>query len=124
MKYLLLIYHTEAQQSKLREQDANAMYQEYGHLIGELSQKGKYLGGYELKPTSSASTVRVRDGKKVITDGPFAETKEQLGGYFLVEAADLDEALAISARIPSARDGSVEVRPVIEQQMKQDAAKG
>jgi hypothetical protein len=93
-------------------------------LIGELIQKGKYLGGYELKPTSSASTVRVRDGKKLITDGPFAETKEQFGGYFLVEAADLDEALAISARIPSARDGSIEVRPVVEQQVKQDAAKG
>jgi hypothetical protein len=66
----------------------------------------------------------VRDGKKLITDGPFAETKEQLGGYFLVEAADLDEALAISARIPSARDGSVEVRPVVVQEVKQDAAKG
>jgi len=124
MKYLLLIYHTEAQAAKLREQDVNAMYQEYGQLIGELSQKGKYLGGHELKPTSSASTVRVRDGKKLIVDGPFAETKEQLGGYFLVEAADLDEALAISAHIPSARDGSIEVRPVVEQQVKQDAAKG
>jgi hypothetical protein len=124
MKYLLLIYHTEAQAAKMREQDRNAVYQEYGQLIGELIQKGKYLGGYELKPTSSASTVRVRDGKKLITDGPFAETKEQFGGYFLVEAADLDEALAISARIPSARDGSIEVRPVVEQQVKQDAAKG
>jgi hypothetical protein len=124
MQYLLLIYHTEAQAAKLREQDMGAMYQEYGKLIGELSKNGKYLGGHELKPTSSASTVRVRDGKKLITDGPFAETKEQLGGYFLVEAADLDEALAISARIPSARDGSVEVRPVVVQEVKQDAAKG
>jgi hypothetical protein len=124
MKYLLLIYHTEAQAAKLGEQNTNAIYQEYRQLIGELTQKGKYLGGYELKPTSSASTVRVRDGKKLITDGPFAETKEQFGGYFLVEAADLDEALAISARIPSARDGSIEVHPVVEQQAKQDAAKG
>jgi hypothetical protein len=113
MQYLLLIYHPEATFEKMTEAEKGAVYQEYRRLVEDLTQKGKYLGGHQLKPTNSASTVRVRDGKKLITDGPFAETKEQLGGYFLLEANDLDEALAISARIPGARDGSIEVRPVV-----------
>jgi hypothetical protein len=81
-----------------------------------LQKAGKFLGGNELQPTSTATTVRVRAGKKSITDGPFAETKEQLGGYFLVEAKDLDEAMEIAARIPSATTGSIEVRPVVPRQ--------
>jgi hypothetical protein len=82
-------------------------------LAGELKQSSKYIGGHQLQPIATATTVRVRNGKKAVTDGPFAETKEQLGGYFLVEAKDLDEALAIAARIPGAEVGSIEVRPVV-----------
>jgi hypothetical protein len=113
MQYLMLIYQSEADRAKRTEADQAAMYQEYGQLSQELSQSGKLLGGNELKPTTTATTVRVRDGKRVVTDGPFAETKEQLGGYFLVDAGDLDEAIAIAARIPAARSSCVEVRPVV-----------
>jgi hypothetical protein len=88
------------------------VYQEYGQLREELSAKGKFVGGNQLATTTMATSVRVREGKRVVTDGPFAETKEQLGGYFLVDATDLDEAIAIAARIPSARNGTIEVRPV------------
>jgi hypothetical protein len=112
MQYLLLIYHSEQGFEKTTESDRAAIYQEYGQLREELSAKGKFLGGNQLAATAMATTVRVRDGKRVVTDGPFAETKEQLGGYFLVNANDLDEAIAIAARIPSARNGTIEVRPV------------
>jgi len=112
MEYLLLIYHSEAEWGKVRPTDESALYQEYGQLRDELAGKGKFLGGSQLMPTTMATTVRVRDGKRVVTDGPFAETKEQLGGYFLVNATDLDEAMAIAARIPSARSGAIEVRPL------------
>jgi hypothetical protein len=113
MQYLMLIYQSEADRARTTESDQAAMYQEYGQLIQELSKGGKFLGGHELKPTTAATTVRVRNGKRVVTDGPFAETKEQLGGYFLIEATDLDEAMAIAARIPAARNSCVEVRPVV-----------
>jgi hypothetical protein len=116
MEYLLLIYHTEKDYVKLTDAQKEPIYAEYRQLMGELSAKGKLRGGHQLTLTNTATTVRVRDGKKVLTDGPFAETKEQLGGYFLVDAADLDDALAIAAKIPGARVGSVEVRPVIVQQ--------
>src|SRR6267378_1971062 len=106
MEYLLLIYHSEAGWGKLTPADEEAIYREYGQLRDE------FPGGSQLMPTTMATTVRVRDGKRVVTDGPFAETKEQLGGYFLVNANDLDEAIAIAARIPSARNGSIEVRPL------------
>jgi hypothetical protein len=112
MQYLMLIYHSEAEFGKTTEADRAAVYQEYGQLREELSAKGKFVGGNQLAATTMATTVRVREGKRVVTDGPFAETKEQLGGYFLIDAADLDEAIAIAARIPSARNGSIEVRPV------------
>jgi hypothetical protein len=112
MQYLLLIYAQENQWETTTEPERQKMYQQYGALIGELKNNGKFLGGHELQPTASATTVRVRNGKKAVTDGPFAETKEQLGGYFLVEANDLDEAMAMAARIPSANSGSIEVRPV------------
>jgi hypothetical protein len=112
MEYLLLIYHSEADWGKLTPTDEAAVYQEYGQLRDDLAGEGKFLGGSQLRSTSTATTVRVRDGKRVVTDGPFAETKEQLGGYFLVKANDLDEAIAIAARIPSARSGTIEVRPL------------
>jgi hypothetical protein len=113
MQYLMLIYHTEAEFGKRLESDQAAIYQEYGQLREDLVAKGKFLGGNQLAATTMATSVRVRDGKRVVTDGPFAETKEQLGGYFLIDAKDLDEAITIAARIPSARNGTIEVRPVV-----------
>ena len=113
MEYLLLICQNEANRTKVTQAEETTVYQEYGQLIQELTAKGKFLGGNQLKPTTTATTVRVRDGKRVVTDGPFAETKEQLGGYFLVNANDLDEAIAIAARIPAARTDCIEVRPVV-----------
>ena len=89
------------------------MSTEYGKLTEDLKKSGQLRAGDALQPTTTATTVRVRDGKRLTTDGPFAETKEQLGGYYLVEAKDLDEAIAIAARIPGARHGSIEVRPVM-----------
>jgi hypothetical protein len=112
MQYLMLIYHSEAEFGKAKPSDLDALYQEYGQLREELLAKGKFVGGNQLLATTMATTVRVRDGKRLVTDGPFAETKEQLGGYFLVDADDLDEAIAIAARIPSARNGTIEVRPI------------
>lgn len=116
MEYLLLICQNEANRTKVTQAEETTLYQEYGQLIQELTAKGKFLGGNQLKPTATATTVRVRDGKRVVTDGPFAETKEQLGGYFLVNANDLDEAIAIAARIPAARTECIEVRPVVPRQ--------
>ncbi|HEY6270256.1 MAG TPA: YciI family protein [Candidatus Acidoferrum sp.] len=112
MQYLMLIYHSEAAFGKSTEADRAAVYQEYGQLREELSAKGKFVGGNQLAATTVATSVRVREGKRIVTDGPFAETKEQLAGYFLVEANDQDEAIAIAARIPSARNGTIEVRPI------------
>jgi hypothetical protein len=112
MQYLMLIYHNEADWAKLTPAQQGAMYQDYGQFTKEITEKGKFIAGSQLKPVATATTVRVRDGKRVTTDGPFAETKEQLGGYYLVDANDLDEAIAIAARIPSARNGSIEVRPL------------
>ena len=114
MKYLMLIYQDEKQFAALTEPERQKLYSEYGQLRQELTTKGQFIGGSQLHPTATASSVRVRDGKELITDGPFAETHEQLGGYFLIEAKDLDEALGIAARIPSAREGTIEVRPIVE----------
>jgi len=114
MQYLLLIYGPESQWAAQSEPEKQKIYQRYRDLIQDMQKTGKHRGGHELQPISSATTVRVRGGKKLVTDGPFAETKEQLGGYFLVEAKDLDEALALAARIPSVETGSIEVRPVVE----------
>ena len=113
MQYLLLIYESEAHWNDIGEAARQKMYKEYMELTQDLQKTGKYKVGQQLQPTSTATTVRERDGKKSITDGPFAETKEQLGGFYFVEAKDLDEALAIAARIPSVRTGSIEVRPVV-----------
>jgi hypothetical protein len=111
MQYLLLIYENEQRYSTLSQEALGAEVGEY-HNFGT-QFKPAILGGNALQPTSTASTVRVRDGKSLITDGPFAETKEQLGGYYLVEATDLDQALALAEKIPGARYGSVEVRPIM-----------
>jgi hypothetical protein len=114
MKYLLLIYDVEKEWEALTEAERQTIYADYRKLRDELSANGKFLGGSQLQPTTAATSIRVREGKQLVTDGPFAETREQLGGYFLVEAKDLDEANAIAARIPSARMGTVEVRPLVE----------
>src|SRR6266851_3984192 len=113
MEYLMLIYAAEGGCTKMTPAEQGALSQEYGQFTQEIVQKGKFVGGNQLKPVSSATTVRVRDGKRVVTDGPFAETKEQLAGYYLVNATDLDEAMALAARIPGARHGSIEVRPIV-----------
>jgi len=112
MKYMLLIYFDE--QAALSETERQECYAESTQLAHEIHSSGQYLAANPLQPTSMATSVRVRNGKRLVTDGPFAETREQLGGYFLIEAKDLDEALGIAARIPLSRKGTVEVRPVID----------
>jgi hypothetical protein len=112
MQYLLLIYSNEAEMAAMSPTDLQAMTAEYVEFTKGIIQGGQFKAGDRLKPSSSASTVRVRNGQVAITDGPFAETREQLGGYYLVEAKNLDDALAIAARIPGAGHGSIEVRPV------------
>jgi hypothetical protein len=114
MKYLLLIYADEHGFDQMSHDERHAVYKEYDDFANDLAAKGQMVGGDELAATSSATTVRVRDGERMVTDGPFAETKEQLGGYFLVDVEDLDAAIEAASRIPSARTGSIEVRPVID----------
>ena len=114
MKYMLLIYHEEQNWNGHTETERQGIYREYRELIQQLQSGGQYQGGDQLQSTNAARTVRVRDRKHLVTDGPFAETREQLGGFFLIEAKDLDEAENIAARIPSARTGSIEIRPVVE----------
>ena len=111
MKYMLLVYLNE--QAMTDEERAHC-YVESAQLTQELHARGQYVAAGPLHPVATATSVRVRDGKRLVTDGPFAETREQLGGYYIVEAADLDEALAIAERIPPARYGTIEVRPVME----------
>ena len=113
MQYLLLTHADEKAFLALSAQDRTELIQEYGGLTAALRESGAYVGGNQLQPTSTAATVRVRDGEQVVTDGPFAETKEQLGGFYLIEAASFDEARAWAAKVPTARFGSVEVRPVV-----------
>jgi hypothetical protein len=112
MQYLLMIYANEQEIGALGQTALSAMMGEYTEFTKSIVQAGQFKAGDRLKPVSTASTVRVRNGKVVITDGPFAETREQLGGYYLVEARNLDEALGIAARIPGAKHGSIEVRPI------------
>ncbi len=112
MEYLLLIYSSEADSKKMTAAEGQQIFQGYMAFTQDLTKSGKNKGGNPLEQSTTATTVRVRDGKTVVTDGPFAETKEQLGGYYLVEAKDLDDAIAIAARIPGAKHGSIEVRPV------------
>ena len=113
MKYLLLIYDNEKEWGALGEAKQQAIYGEYRKLSEELHANGQFLSGSQLAPTSAATSVRVRDEKQLVTDGPFAETHEQLGGYFLIEAKDLDEAIRVAGRVPSARMGTIEVRPLV-----------
>jgi hypothetical protein len=111
MKYMLLVYLDE---HSLSDAEREQCYQDSAQLACELSTKGKYLASGPLHPTATATSVRVREGKRLVTDGPFAETREQLGGYYLIDAHDLDEALKIAERIPAAKHGTIEIRPVLE----------
>jgi len=113
MQYLLLIYDQEKLWTTMPEAERNQLFAEYGKFTSDIKASGHFRAGDALQATHTATTVRVRDGKTAVTDGPFAETREQLGGYYLIEAKDLDEATQIAARIPSARLGSIEVRPVM-----------
>ena len=117
MKYMLLIYHDEKDWTGITEAERQEIYGEYRQLVEDLQTRGKYLAGDELQLANTARTIRVRDGKQMLTDGPFAETREQVGGFFLIEASDLQEASSIAGRIPSARTGAIEVRPVVEPQV-------
>jgi hypothetical protein len=112
MQYLLLIYDDEKATMSMSQEAQGRFMGEYMEFTESIKKSGNMVAGDALQPTSTATTVRVRDGKTLTTDGPFAETREQLGGYYLVEAKNLDEAIAIAARIPSAKMGSIEVRPI------------
>lgn len=111
MKYMLLIYLTD---DAMNDEQRTSCYVDSAQLTQELATEGKYVGANPLHPVETATSVRVREGKSLVTDGPFAETHEHLGGYFLIEAADIDEAIAVANRIPGARYGTVEIRPVME----------
>jgi len=112
MKYMLLIYDDEKAFHGMADEEKQKIYAEYGQLQQSMQAAGQFVSGSELQPVSTATLIRVRGGKPLVTDGPFAETREQLGGYFIVDAPDLDAAIALAARIPSARSGTVEVRPL------------
>ncbi len=112
MQYMLLIYENEGEFAAQSPYTMRQLFGEYGDFTKGIVGSGHFKAGDALQPTSTASTVRLRGGKQLVTDGPFAEAREQLGGYYLIEAADLDEARGIAARIPSARYGAIEVRPV------------
>lgn len=112
MKYLCLIYSDETIWPKLSKAEADSMMAEYGQFTSQIKESGQFLGGNRLQPTHAATTVRLRNGQLSTTDGPFAETKEQLGGYYLIEGKDLNDAIQVASRIPGARVGSIEVRPI------------
>ena len=114
MKYMLLIYDDERVWERMSETERHRLFGEYMQFTEQIKTTGQYIAGAPLQPVATATSVRVRDGQQLITDGPFAETREQLGGYYLVDARNLDEAIALAARIPSAKLGTIEVRPVME----------
>jgi hypothetical protein len=114
MRYLCLIYDEEKKLAAMPKSEADKFMAEYFTFTDGIKQSGHHLGGEALQPVETATTVRVRNGKVSTSDGPFAETKEQLGGYYLINARDLNDAIQVAARIPSARLGSVEVRPIME----------
>ncbi len=114
MQYMLLIYDDETQWERMSEDERKAVMGEYSAYTSSLREKGQFVDGAPLQPTSTATSVRVRDGDRLVTDGPFAETKEQLGGFYIVEAESVDEAIELASRIPSARFGTIEVRPLME----------
>jgi hypothetical protein len=114
VRYLCLIYDDESKWGTMPKEQAEAMMGEYFAFTEGIKQSGHYVGGEALQPTQTATTVRVRGGKISTTDGPFAETKEHLGGYYLINAKDLNDAIAVAAKIPSSRIGSIEIRPIQE----------
>ena len=114
MKYLCLIYENEKDFETMSPADGEAIMNEYFVFTDGIRRSGQYVAGEALQPTPTATTVKVRNGKVSTTDGPFAETKEQLGGFYLIEAKDLNEAIQVAAKIPSAKHGSIEVRPVVD----------
>ena len=114
MRYLCLIYRSDREVASLSKEELETMMHDYSRFTDEIVGSGHHLGGEALQPVETATTVRVRNGRVSTTDGPFAETKEQLGGFYMIEARDLNEAIQIAARIPGARNGSVEVRPIRE----------
>ena len=114
MRYMLLIYTRESDWTSLSDQGRGELFGEYMAFTEQIRKSGHYVAGDGLEATSTATTVRVRNGQTVSTDGPFAETREQLGGFYLVDVSDLDEAIGIAARIPPARKGTIEIRPVLE----------
>jgi hypothetical protein len=113
MQYLLLLYGNEGAWDNLSEEERGQIFHAYRSYTEELERSGAMVGGNALQPTQTATTVRVQDGETLTTDGPFAETKEQLGGYYLIEADSLDEAIEWAVKVPAARHGSVEVRPIM-----------
>lgn len=114
MKYLCLIYDDETLWERMPEAEAGKLMGDYHAFTSDIRASGHYLGGEALQPTATATTVRIRNGKMSATDGPFAETKEQLGGFYLIEAKDLNDAIQVASRIPGARMGSIEVRPIMK----------
>jgi hypothetical protein len=113
MEYLLLLYSDETLAGRMKPEELGPIFGEFGAVTQDIQSKGLLKHSSPLQPTATATTVRVRDGKRMVTDGPFAETKEQLGGYYVIDVKDLDEALDIAARIPTSRFGCVEVRPLM-----------
>jgi len=114
VQYMLLIYDDEQVRGAMSEAERGRVFQEYGAFTESIRESGNYVTGAPLQPTSTATAVRVRKGEQFVTNGPFAETKELLGGYYLIEAENVDEAIEIASRIPSAKLGTIEVRPVLE----------
>jgi hypothetical protein len=114
MQYILLIYENEAAAKARKPEESQKVFGEYLAFTGAIKQSGHLRAGEPLEPTSTATTVRVKEGKTLRTDGPFAETREQLGGFYIIEAKDLDEAVGLAARLPAAKTGSVEVRPILK----------
>ena len=114
MKYILLIHNDEKAIGSLSEAERQAIVMEFRQFTQDVKASGHFVASARLHPTTSATSVRVRDGRRLVTDGPFAETREQLGGYYVIEANNLDEAITVAERIPSARSGTIEVRPVMD----------
>jgi hypothetical protein len=121
MKYLLMIYHNEERWNETSEAERQQIYGEFGKLREQLNSNGQYLGGSQLQPTHTAASVRIRDGRAMVTDGPFAETHEVLGGYLLIDVKNSEEAIAVAKRIPLARSGTVEVRPLVQRAAEANA---
>ncbi len=118
MRYLCMIYDEEQKLAAMSKSESDAFMGEYMAFTGEVRQSGHFVAGEALQPAATATTVRIRNGRRTTTDGPFAETREQLGGFYLIEARDLNEAIGIASRIPSASTGSVEIRPVMDHSKK------